>query len=592
MTFDIIIVFIIVAGAIVLFMNEKFPVDLTAILVMAALLITGIITPEEGISGFSNAATVTIAAMFILSTAVFNSGALNFVGDYLTKTFSKSQFWGLLLMMLIVASISGFINDTAVVALFLPIMIDVAKRTGISPSKLLIPLSFGALFGGVNTLIGTSTNILVSSITAAHGNPPIRMFEMTSFGIVILLVGILYMIFIGIKILPDRKPSFGFSNEYDIKDYFTEIIILPTSVFKNKKIKELNEIKDLDMDIIEITRSDGTKLFPIADTVIKENDLLKVKCNIDNLRQIQEIDGLELKSNQRKESEFESSEAKLVEAVITHNSRLRGRTIKKVNFRGTYGANVLALRHRGATWNKNLGNTILLPGDVLLAQVKNDWLPMFRQNQDFVVISEVNLHVAQKRKIITSLFIILSVVVLVVFGIFPIVKTAVVGSVLMILTRCISLEDAYKSINWKVIFLLAGVLALGMALEKTGGALIISKFIIHSVGSLGNTAILSCFFLLTLLFTNFMSNNATAALFVPIAIVTAHSLGVHSRPFIMAITFAASLSFMTPVGYQTNTMVMEPGNYKFVDYFKVGAPLDLIFWIIATLFIPIFFPFK
>ena len=239
---------------------------------------------------------------------------------------------------------------------------------------------------------------------------------------------------------------------------------------------------------------------------------------------------------------------------------------------------------------EKLGRACILSGDVLLIEVKKDWLPRLRQNQDFIIVSEAAKTKVNKGKILTALLILIGVVGTAALGIFPIVQSAVIGSVLMVLTKCISLDEVYKAINWKVIFLLAGVLTLGLALEKSGGALLISSNIIKLFGGLGNNAIVSAFFFLTLVLTNFMSNNATAALLAPIAILTANSLNLSPLPFLMAVTFAASLSFMTPVGYQTNMMVMGPGNYKFKDYLKVGAPLDLILWILATLLIPILYP--
>lgn len=593
MNTDIIIIFIILAGSIVLFSMEKFPIDLIAIILIAVLLITGIITPEEGISGFSNTATVTVAAMFILSASLFNSGAFNFVGGLLTAAFSKNLLLGLFLLIAVTALLSAFINVTATVAMLLPVLINTANKTDISPSKLLIPLSFGALLGGVGTLIGTSTNILVSSMIQQRGEAPFHMFETTPLALIILAAGILFLVFIGSRILPDRKNYSELTEEFEMNDYITEVVLLPESESVGKMIKKSPLIKDLDLDIIEIQRGGNNQFVPNAETVLEVDDILRIRCDINKLKEIQEKEGIELKSQVKliNNDEFKLRKAKLVEAVVTHNSRLRGRTIKDINFRETYGATCLAIRHRGQLMHTKLGHISLLPGDVLLVEVKEDWLPRFRQNSDFVIASEVNLLKVKKAKIIISISIMTAVVATASFGIFPIVKAAVIGSVLAVLTGCISLEEAYKSINWKVIFLFAGVLTLSLALEKTGGAEIISSFIISSAGSIGNKGLVSVFFLITLLFTNFMSNNAIAALLVPIALITSESLGISARPFIMAVTFAASLSFMTPISYQTNTMVSGPGNYKFSDYLKVGGPLNLIIWLLASVLIPVFFPF-
>ncbi len=592
MSADIIIVFIILIGAVALFTRDKIPVDLTAMIIMASLLLTGIITPEEGISGFSNTATVTVAAMFILSAGLFSTGALNFVGEFLTKMTKKNYLKGLLSMLMIVGIISAFINVTAVVAIFMPVVIRMADRTGISPSKFLIPLSFGALFGGVNTLIGTSTNILVSSIAFQHGLKPFGMFEMTPFGFIILSTGIIYMLLTAKKLLPDRKEPGNLSQEFHLEDYITEVIVLPESNSVHKEIRNSPLIKDLDLDIIEIHRGDKNKFLPSPHTIIMPNDVLRVRCNIEKLKELQTREGIALKSEiSFKDLDLNLDSSRLVQAVVTSGSRLRGRTIKNINFRETFGATVLAIRHRGRLMQENLGNTIIIPGDVLLIEVKKDWLPQLRRNNAFVILSEVNTFKERKEKIIPAVIILAAVVISAGMGIFPIVTGAVIGSVLYVLFGILTLEQAYRAIEWRVIFLLAGVLTLGIAMEKTGAAGIIASSLVSLLGGLGPTAMVSAFFLLTLVFTNFISNNATAALIVPIAIITADSLGVNSRPFLMAVTFAASLSFATPVGYQTNTMIFGPGNYKFTDFVKIGVPLDIIIWLLASLLIPVIFPF-
>lgn len=592
MSVNAIIVIIILLSAIILFTREKIPVDLTALMIMATLLLTGIISPEEGISGFSNNATVTVAAMFVISSGLFRTGALNFIGDFLTKRAKKSYLGGLLLMLLITGFISAFINDTAVVALLMPVVIRVADRSGISSSKFLIPLSYGALLGGVNTLIGTSTNILVSSIAYQHGLKPIGMFEMTPFGLVISSIGIIYLLITSKKLLPDRKKSENLAREFQLEDYITEIILLPESKSVNEEIRNSPLSKELELDIIEIHRGEKDKFVPSPYTVLMSGDILRVRCNITKLKELQSREGIVLKPETRfSDLDLNTEESRLVQAVLTTGSRLRGRTIKNVNFRETYGGTVLAIRHRGRLMRENIGNTILIPGDVLLIEVKRDWLPQLRRNEAFVIVSEVNLYKEKKEKIIPAVIILAFVVLSNAFGIFPIVTSAVIGSVLYVVLGILNLEQAYRAIEWRVIFLLAGVLTLGIAMEKTGAAGLIASSLITMLGKLGPSVMVSAFFMLTLLFTNFISNNATAALIIPIAIITADSIGVDSRPFLMAVTFAASLSFFTPIGYQTNTMIFGPGNYKFKDFVKIGLPLDILFWIIASLLIPVFFPF-
>lgn len=589
MTIDILIVFIVLAGAVVLFSMEKFPVDLTAIVVMTALLLTGIITPEEGISGFSNSATVTVAAMFVLSAGLFNTGAMNLITEMLRKLMKKNYKLGILALMIAACFISAFINNTAVVALFIPIVISIARASKISPSKMLMPLSFSAILGGVCTLIGTSTNILTSAILQQNGAPPLGMFEMSSFGVTLSVVGIFYMMFIGIKLLPEKKAN-ELTENFEMLDYITEIILPADSKYINNSIRDSSLVKEIDIDILEIQRSDGRKFIPSPDSLLLENDTLKVRCNIEKLKEISQKEGVILKPERKfAEEDLLFNEAKMVEAVITPNSRLIGKTIKSISFRNSFGATVLAIRHRGKIMHEKLANTVLLAGDVLLIEVKRDWLPQLRKNTAFILISEVTLTKMKKSKIIISILILSVVVLAAAFNLMPIVGTAIIGSVLLILTGCVSLEEAYKAVDWKVIFLLAGLVTLGIALQKSGGAEYISNGIIHLASSSNPHVLVSLFFFLSMALTAFMSNNASVALLIPISLVTANTLSIDSRPLIMAVTFAASIDFMTPIGYQTNTMIYGPGNYKFTDYLKVGAPLNFICWLLGSLLIPVIF---
>jgi di/tricarboxylate transporter len=376
-----------------------------------------------------------------------------------------------------------------------------------------------------------------------------------------------------------------------MSDYITEIVLLPEAKSVNIEIAKSPIIKELDIDILEIQREDGKLLLPGSKTVLKANDILKVRCNIEKLKLLQAREGIAIKS-ERKFADVDLSlkEARLVEAVVTPNSILIGRTLKGINFRNTFGATVLAIRHRGKVMREKLGKTILVSGDVLLVEVKKEWLPQLKQNSSLLIISEVSLTKTRLSKTIIAAAVILGVIISAAVNIVPIVISAIIGCVILILTDCITLEEAYKAIDWKVIFLLSGLITLGIALENSGGAKLISEFLISSIGKFGGYALVSAFFLLSMLLTAFMSNNATVVILIPIAVFTAESIGVNARPFLFAITIAASIDFMTPIGYQTNTMIYGPGNYKFLDYVKIGAPLNLIYWILASLLIPYFFP--
>ena len=589
MTLEIGVVLGIILLAIILFIWERFSVDTVAILVMVAFMVTGILTPSEGFGGFSNSATLTVGAMFVISAAVFKSGILNNVSSLLIRIGRVNYTLCLLSIMLIAGMLSAFINDTAVVALLMPVMIQVAKESDISPSKLLMPLSFGALMGGVCTLIGTSTNILVSGILEEQGLGSIGMFEMTSAGVWFLIAGTIYMIVVGQFLIPSRKANASITDEFDMGHYLAEIRLLHNSKSVGTTIEQCPLVKDLDIEILQVIRSDGSIIFPMPYTELLEGDVLKVRCDVDRVKQLAVREGIKVKGDM---GELEAGEIQLYETVIVPNSPFVGRSLADIQFKETYrGASVLAIRSRKNIIHEKIGHTKLRSGDILLVRSEKKVMRRLVRNQLLLVISEMEQKKLDWRKILITLIIVGGVMVTAALEIVPILLSAAVGVIALILTGMIKPEEAYKSIEWKVLFMLAGVLSMGVALQKTGAAQLLGDFIIQNFGGYGPHIVLSFFFALSFLLTNVMSNNATAALLAPIAIVSAQSMDVSIKPFVLAITFAASLSFMTPIGYQTNTMIYAPGNYKFRDYLKVGTPLNILLWILATIILPLIYPF-
>jgi di/tricarboxylate transporter len=592
MTLEIGIVFIVLIGAIVLFSLEKMPIDLTAIVVMAALLSTGIITPGEAVGGFSNPATITVGAMFIISAALNKTGALLFFGDISTRMFRYGFTSALIVTMIMVAFISAFINNTPVVAVFIPILLKVAADNGIAPSKLLMPLSFASIFGGVCTLIGTSTNILVSSIAVQYGEPAFEMFEFTKLGIIFLVVGILYMILIGVRLIPLRKKESDLTQSFRMNNYITDIVVLPEAKSVKIRLVESPLVKELELDVLYVLRNGNRLLRPINTIFVEAGDILRVRCDVEKIRALQKRVGIVLKSNLKiKQEDIEADNVFLVEAIIAPNSEIEGHSLKSINFRYKFRATALALRHRGQLLQEAFATTRLSAGDALLIEVRKENYDYLKNNQNFVLVSDVFTPKYRKRKIIPALAIVIGVVVAATLGVLPIMASALIGCILLVLAGCIKLDEAYQAIDWKVIFLLGGILSLGLALEKTGAAVLVSEIMINSLGGFGPVMVLAAFYLLTSVLTESMSNNATAVLLAPIAFNAAAAMGVDPRPFLMAIMFGSSASFMTPVGYQTNTMIYSVGQYKFSDFLKVGTPLNIIFWLIASIMIPVFFPF-
>lgn len=592
MTGEIIFVFAVLLLAVVLFITEKLSVDLVALVVMAILMVSGVITPQDGIAGFSNTATVTVAAMFILSAGLFKTGAVGILGVYVNKIFQKNFWMAMLAVMVLVGFLSAFINNTPVVAIFLPILLGVAKETGKSASKILMPISFASMFGGVCTLIGSSTNILVSSIAEREGLPSFSMFEFAPLGLIMFAVGTIYMLFVGIPLIPDRRNEGDLTENFELSDYLTEIILLPEAASVGSPIKDAAIVRDLDITILEIKRDGQTIHQPRADEILQAGDTLLVRCNIEDIRKMQEREGVKLKPQEKwADANVAAEDFKLLEAVVSPTSTLVGENLHTSNFRETYGATVLAMRQNGKLLREKLSETNFNAGDVLLVEVHHDRLNAFKRSSDFIVTSETEKYEFRRNKVFLALAIVVGVVITASLNLAPIVVTAVVGAILLMLFRCITIDEAYRAIEWRIIFLLAGVLSLGVALETSGAAKLIASQIVSAVGGWGLIALVSAFYLLTSLMTETMSNNATAALLAPIAIATAESLGVSPMPFLVAVTFAASASFMTPVGYQTNTMIYGPGKYKFFDFVKVGTPLNIIFWLMATFLIPLFWNF-
>lgn len=592
MSISMIIVLAVLVLAVVLFVTEKLRVDLVALLVMGLLLISGIISPTQGLAGFSNSATVTVGSMFVLGAGLFKTGSVSFLADFANSVFKRGFWFGIISVMVLVAVLSAFINNTPVIAIFLPILLGVSRETGISASKILMPVSFASMFGGVCTLIGTSTNILVSSIAEKNGLPPFSMFEFAPLGLIMFATGTAYLLLVGIRMIPVRRGTGDLVEEFAMNEYLTEIVLLPGATSVGKAIKNAPLVHEIDVSILSIHRGDDVIQLPSPDEVLQENDVLLIRCDIDKIRTLQEREYVQFKAQHKwGDDTVALNQYRLLEAIIEPNSNLIASTLKDSFFREKYGATVLAIRHGGKLLREKLSDTVLSAGDVLLIEIEQDRIGAFRRSGEFIVTSEMESVEFRRNKAIFAIVIVAGVVIAASLNLAPIVVTALVGAIALVLSGCITLEEAYAAIEWKIIFLLAGVLSLGVALEQSGTAKLISSNMISYVGAYGLIALVSAFYLLTSLLTETMSNNATAALLAPIAIATAASLGVSPTPFLIAITFAASASFMTPVGYQTNTMIYGPGQYRFTDFIKIGTPLNIMFWILATIMIPYFWSF-
>lgn len=593
------IVLIVAVASVVLFITEKLTVDLIGLMMILSLVLTGVLSPSEGLAGFSDGATLTVAFMFVLSASLLRTGAVSTLGPKLSKYFRDTPTKGMVIFMLMVAVLSAFINNTPVVALLIPVVVQMAHASGQAPSKLLIPLSFASIVGGTTLLIGTSTNFVVSGVMAESGIGPLGMFQQTPLGIIFMLVGVAYMAFWGRHLLPGSRDSGDAEERYTMRGYLTQIELLPGSPSVGDRIMDSHLVKELEMDIIEIRRGGQQFTLPAGDMVLQAGDMLHVRCDIGRIRALKERAHITVQPVLRvANDDMKARGTTLVELVITSSSPLEGKTLGDADLIRTFRAVPLAVRQREEVIHERLYDTVLRSGDVILAEVKTHFVQRIKRMEaqhdaPFVILAEQE-GVAEfhKKRFAVVVGVLLSVVVSASLELLPVVVAALAGVVVLVLSRTMTMKDVYEAIDWKIFFLMSGALSLGMAMHKSGLADRAAGGLVHVLGEWGGPiAIVSGIYLVTTLLTEVMSNTATAALVTPIAISVAAALGLSPVPFIMAVVFGASASFMTPIGYQTNTMIYGAGGYKARDFLKVGAPLQFIFWVLATILIPMIYPF-
>ncbi|MBP1921883.1 di/tricarboxylate transporter [Halorubrum alkaliphilum] len=603
LTTEILLLFAIVLVALALFVTEPVPIDITAIGVMVALIVLEPWTQVDaatGVGGFSSSATVTVLAMFVLSEGIRQSGLINRIGAWIADRFGDSPFKQLLAVLGLSGGTAGFINNTPVVAIMIPMVNAISEKTGVSPSKLLMPVSFMAMLGGMLTLIGTSTNILASDVSARLLDRPFSMFEFTQLGVIVLLTGGIYLATVGRYLIPERiRMDDKLIEGFEMTEYLTEVFVRGDSPFVGQTVSQCLETLDVDADIVQLVRDDQAFTEPLARKEVREGDVLVLRTDRGSLMSLVDAEGLDLApdaevSEDQLTTEADAIEAEteqnLVEVVISPEAPLIGETLETLNFRGRYDATVLAIRRGGRVIHARMDERRLRAGDTLLLQATEDTITRFSNDRDFVVGGRLTRPDFRSEKIPIAIGIVAGVVALAALDIFPILVSALGGIVAMVATGCVKPNEVYSSVDWSVIFLLAGLIPLGVAMERTGAAEWLASVIVVSSGGLSPVLVLGAFYLFTALITNVVSNNASVVLMIPVAIDTAQAIGAEPFPFVLAVTFAASTAMLTPIGYQTNLMVYGPGGYKFTDFFRVGAPLQLVLTVVTTLGIVHFWP--
>lgn len=583
----------VVALALVFFIGEWLPVDIVAIAIAVLLMVLGLVTPEEGISGFGNSATITVMAMFILSAGIARTGAVQVVSDLLFQWGGKRANQQILVMGAIVGPISGFINNTAVVAVFLPIVEDWCRKQGISTSKLLIPLSYATILGGMITLIGTSTNILASGLSEKLGYGAFSLFQFTQLGMVTFCMGMIYLAFIAPRLLPNRKdPTQSMvRQEYELKDYVSEVVVMPGSSLIGQTIRSSQLQRKFDVDVLELIHNGNHFPQPVADKVLTAGDILLVRGGRQDLLKIKDQRGIDILPDVEFGQEgalgesLNSVEEGIAEVLILANSNLIGSTLKDLRFRQRYNATVLAIRRGQELVRDRLGRVRLRFGDLLLVQGPRESFLGIQTSRDLLVMEQRDLEAMRRDKAPIAVGIGIVVVLIAALDWLPILVSALIGVVLMVLTGCLKPGELYGAVRWDIIFLLAGLIPLGIAMDNSGTTAWIARGLVALGGDLSGYWILLFFYILTTLLTEILSNNASVVLMLPIAAEVAKTLGLNPFAFMFAVTFAASTSFMTPIGYQTNTMVYGPGGYRFLDFTRVGAPLNLLMTVVTPLLI-------
>jgi di/tricarboxylate transporter len=588
---EISLVLAIVVAAIVLYATEWIRMDLVSLLVLLTLGLTGLVSAEEAFAGFSNPAVITVAAMFVISAAVTNTGAMGAVGERLIRLARGSEARLVAVIMLTVAFFSCFINNIGSTAVMLPVVVGIARTLRISPSRLLIPVAFGSLLGGVCTLIGTPPNILMNTLLQQYAGESLKMFDFTPVGLVAVAAGVLYMSLVGRHLLPQRKSG-TLTETYQVKEYITEVEILPESPLAGLSIARSNLERDLSLRVRGILRGQRKLPMPRRNTKLRAGDILFLEGNPEGVLRVQKTKGLAVvPERDNPPPDHLAAEMVVVEASLTPTSDLAGKTLREVRFRDTRGLTVLAIWRHGAPVVKKVDHVPLEFGDVLLLQGAEENVGLLAREGDFLLLGGVPPSRYRPTKAPLALGILAAIILLAATGVLPIMLAASLGALAMVLTRCLEPKEAYESIDWRIIVLIAGTLPLGLAMEKSGAARYLADLLIDGIGPFGPWVALAAVILLTSLLTEVMSHAAAAVLVAPIAFNTALDLGADPKPFFLAVAIAASSCFMTPISHQSNALVMGPGGYRFLDYTRVGAPLNLIVWVLATLLIPLFFPF-
>jgi di/tricarboxylate transporter len=601
-TTDIALMLAILAVSIFLFITSWLRVDVVALLVLLSLILTGLITPAEAFSGFSSPAVITVWAIFIVSGGLFYTGVANLLADRLLRVAGTNPPRLTALLMVTVGLMSGVMNNVGATAVLMPAAVTISHKARMVASRLLMPLAFGSLLGGMTTLIGTPPNILVSDALRSAGYEPFSLFDFAPLGLVALVIGVTFMVLLGRRWLPDRTPEARLGDvagpDVDLVDLYRlgerlfRARIPAGSPLIGQTLAESGLRQDFELSVVGLERRGETKLAPAKDTVLRRGDMLLVGGMVDHLEWAQVAGHLDLQPEVGVlDRDLQTEMVGIAEAILSPHSRLVGKTLAEIQFRDKFQLTVLAILRDGRPRGTGLADLPLRLGDTLLVQGSRHNIRILQREPDFVVLGDMeDGSPVRTRKVPIAVGLLAVMLVPVVAGWLPIMAAALLAGVLMVVTGCLTMDEAYQSIDWRAVFLVAGTLPLGIAMEKTGTAQLLAGLMVDAVGGFGPMALLAGFYVLTNLLTQFMSNAASTVLIAPIAIGAAEQVGSDPHALLMAVAVAASAGFLTPVAHQSNVLVMGPGGYRFGDYFRVGLPLDLLVFAVTLLVLPLIWP--
>lgn len=601
MTTDIAIMLAILAITILLFIVDWLRVDIVALLVLLALILTGLITPAEAFEGFSSPAVITVWAIFIVSGGLFHTGVANLLSDRLLKIAGVRAPRLVGVLMTAVGLISAVMNNVGATAVLMPAVVSMSHKARVNASKLLIPLAFGSLLGGMITLIGTPPNILVSDSLRMAGLEPFSLLDFAPMGLVALAVGVLYMALVGWRLLPDRTPAEQYATAADPDIDVVDLYRLGERLFRaripagspliGQTLADSGLRQGFELSVIGLERGGQVLLTLSKDTILRRGDVLLIEGMVDHLMWAEATGHLDVQPEIGvQDRELQSEAVGIVEVLLSPRSRLAGKTLADIHFREKYHLTVLAILRDGRPRRTGLAELPLRFGDTLLVQGPRQNIRILQREPDFVVLGDIDGPPVRTSKAPLAAGILVVMLVPVIAGWLPIAAAALLAGVLMVLSGCLTMDEAYQAIEWKAVFLVAGTLPLGIAMEKTGTAQFLAGVMVDIVGGLGPTALLAGFYILTNLLTQFMSNAASTVLIAPIAIGAAQQVGGNPHTLLMAVAVAASAGFLTPVAHQSNVLVMGPGGYRFGDYLKVGLPIDLLVFVVALVILPLVWP--